>query len=59
MLLSNYAIYGKFWLVFIKFLLTGDEFMSELHLKQPGFIVLAKDLLNIVKEFKSLERQII
>ena len=24
--------------IIIKFLLTGDKFMSELHLKQPGFI---------------------
>ena len=23
-----------------KFLLTGDKFMPEMHLKQPGFIVL-------------------
>ena len=32
MLLSNYAVCGK------KFLLIGDKFMPELHLKQPGFI---------------------
>ena len=24
-----------------KFLLTGDKFMSELHLKQPGFTYIA------------------
>ena len=32
MLLSNCAVCGK------KFLLIGDKFMRELHLKQPGFI---------------------
>ena len=38
-----------------KFLLTGDKFMSELYLKQPGFTL--EHLLNIVKEFKNLEKQ--
>ena len=41
-----------------KLLLTGDKFMAELHLKQPGvFIVLVDHLLNIVKKFKNLEEQ--
>ena len=44
-----------------KILLTGDKFMPELHSKQPGFtyIVLVDHLLNIVKEFKNLEKQVI
>ena len=27
----------QFWSILIKFLLTGDKFMPELHLKQPEF----------------------
>ena len=43
-----------------KFLLTRDKFMPELHLKQAGFTYGAVDhLLNIVKELKNLEKQII
>ena len=43
-----------------KFLLTGDKFMPELHLKQPAFfIVLVDHLLNMVKEFKNLEKHVI
>ena len=38
------------------FLLTGDKFMPELHLKQPGFM---DHLLNIVKKDKNLEKQVI
>ena len=41
-----------------KFLLTGDTFMPELHLKQPELIVLVDHLLNIVIEFKNLEKQV-
>ena len=38
-----------------KFLLVGDKFMPEMHLKQPGFtIVLAVHLPKIKKELKSL-----
>ena len=41
-----------------KFLLTGDKFMPEFHLKQPDlFTVTVEHLLNIVKEFKNLEKQ--
>ena len=41
-----------------KFLLTGDKFMPELHLKQPALlIVLAEHLLTIEKEFKNLEKR--
>ena len=37
-----------------KCLLIGDKFMSELHLKQPGFtIVLVDHLLNIAKELRN------
>ena len=41
-----------------KFLLVGDKFMPELHLKQPRFIVLLDHLLKIQSEFfliKSLQ----
>ena len=41
-----------------KFLLTGDKFMPELHLKHLGFTYSACEL-NIVKEFKNLEKQVI
>ena len=37
-----------------KFLLIGDKFRSELH-----FIVLVDHLLNIMKEIKNLEKQVI
>ena len=42
-----------------KFLLAGDKFMPEMHLKQPGFnyIVLVDHLLKIMKEFKNLKKQ--
>ena len=33
-ILSNYYKMNK---IFNKFLLTGDKFMPEMHLKQPGF----------------------
>ena len=43
-----------------KFLLTGDKFMSELHLKQPGFTYSAcGPFTKIVKKFKNLEKQVI
>ena len=43
-----------------RFLLTGDKFMLELHLKKPGFTLLyVEHMLNIVKEFKNLEKQVI
>ena len=37
-----------------KFLLVGDKFMPEMHLKQPGFLnmVLLVHLLKIKKELK-------
>ena len=38
-----------------KFLLVGDKFMPEMHLKQPGFIYSAYGpFTKIKKEFKSL-----
>ena len=41
-----------------KFLLTGDKFMPELHLKQPGFIYSAcGPFTNIMKEFENLDKQ--
>ena len=37
----------------------GDKFMSELHLKQPGFTYSAcEPFINIVKEFKNLEKYV-
>ena len=41
------------------FSLTGDKFMPEMHLKQPGFtyIVLVFHLLKTKKEFKNLCKQ--
>ena len=36
-------------------LLAGDEFMPEMHLKQPGFtIVLVDHLLKTKEEFKEI-----
>ena len=41
-----------------KFLLAGDKFMPEMHLKQPGLlIVLVDHLLKIKNEFKNLKEQ--
>ena len=41
-----------------KFLLTGDKFMPELQLKQPGFTYSASGpfTINIVKEFNNFEK---
>ena len=38
-----------------QFLLAGDKFIPEMHLKQPGFI--KKKLLKTKKEFKNLKRK--
>ena len=41
-----------------KFLLAGDKFMSEMHLKQPEFTyMLADHLLKTKKECKTLKKQ--
>ena len=41
-----------------KFLLAGDQFMPEIHLKQPGFNYSAcGHLLKIKKEFKNLKKR--
>ena len=49
-----------------KFLLTGGNFIPELQLKQPGFTYglygltyFMGHLVNIVKEFKNLEKHVI
>ena len=42
-----------------KFLLTGNKFMLEIYLKQPGFTYSACVPLNIANEFKNLEKQVI
>ena len=39
-----------------KFLLPGDKFIPEMHLKQPG-LVLVDHLQKIKKEFKNLKKQ--
>ena len=42
----------------VKFLLAGDKFMPEMHLKQPRFTYSAcGPLLKIKKEFKHLKKQ--
>ena len=41
-----------------KFLLAGDKFMAEMHLKQPGFTYSAcGPFTKIKKEFKNLKKQ--
>ena len=41
-----------------KFLLAGDKFMPEMHLKQPGFTYSAcGPFAKIKKEFKNLKKQ--
>ena len=41
-----------------KFLLTGDTFMPEMHLKQPDLlIVLVDHLLKTKKEFKNSKKR--
>ena len=41
-----------------KFLLAGDKFMPEMHLKQPEFTYSVLDhLLKINKEFKHIKKQ--
>ena len=43
-----------------KFLLAGEKFMPEMHLRQPKFTYSVVDhLLSIKKEFKSLKNQVI
>ena len=45
--------------IFIKFLLAGDKFMSEMHLKQPGFTYSACGQFTkkkeIIQKFKETE----
>ena len=41
-----------------KFLLAGDKFMLEMHLRQPGFTYsVVNHLLKTRKEFKKLKKQ--
>ena len=49
-----------------KFLLIGEKFIPELQLKQPGFTYglygltyFMDNLVNIVKDFKNLEKHVI
>ena len=39
-----------------KFLLAGDKFMPEMHLKQPGFTYRACGPFTKTKEFKNLPK---
>ena len=39
-----------------KFLLAGDKFVSEIHLRQPGFTYSVEDHLQKKKEYKSLNK---
>ena len=44
--------------IFNKFLLAGDKFMPEMHLKQQDLlIVLVDHLLKMKKEFTNLKKQ--
>ena len=44
--------------IFNKFLLTGDKFMPEMHLRQPGFTYNSVDhLQKTKKEFRNLKKQ--
>ena len=41
-----------------KFLLAGDKFMSEMHLKQRDLVIVLVDhLLKTKKEFRNLKKQ--
>ena len=40
-----------------KFLLAGDKFMPEMHLKQPGFTYSGCGPFTKNKEFKNLKKQ--
>ena len=40
-----------------KFLLAGDKFMPEMHLKQPGFTYIACRPFTKNNEFKNLKKQ--
>ena len=43
-----------------KFLLAGNKFLPEMHLRQPQFFFLLVDLLlDIKKELKNLNKQVI
>ena len=52
MLLDNKII--NMYNVINKFLLAGDKFMPEMHLRQPQFVYSAFVLLGIKKELKNL-----
>ena len=41
-----------------KFLLAGDKFIFDMHLKQSGFtVILVNHLVKIIKELKDLKKQ--
>ena len=55
--MSSNAKHSPMGHVIHKFLLAGDKFMSEMHLRQTQFTYSVLDhLLNINKEFKSLKK---
>ena len=52
------GLYKKMNEIVNKFSLAGDKFiMPEMHLKQPGLILLVDHLLKTKKEFKYLKKQ--
>ena len=56
---TNILIKFKMNKIVNKSLLTGEDFMSELHLRHPGFSYSAwGEFPNIVKEFKNSEKQV-
>ena len=59
LLLNEHAkLYIKMNEIVNKFLLAGDKFMPEMHLKQPGLLtVLVDHLLKTKKEFRNLKKQ--
>ena len=40
-----------------KFLLAGDKFMPEMHLRQPGFTKSVSELFTKNKDYKNLKKQ--
>ena len=55
---ADAKLYVKMNEIVNKFLLTGDKFTPEMHLKQPYLLtVLVDHLLKIKKEFRNLKKQ--
>ena len=52
----NFIVYNKQQNIINKFLLAGDKFMPEMHLRQPQFTYSACRAFTKHKEFKSLRK---